>query len=142
MTEKRSRYKTKRRQAATVSEHSHQANVITWALLQEGKYPELALLFAVPNGARVSIGQAVKLKQEGMKAGVPDLVLPVARQGYHGLFIEMKKPTGDVRTEQEQWLNALSNQGYLATVCYSDQDAMDTIVSYLDMPEYERPNWF
>lgn len=33
---------------------------------------------------------AVALKRQGVKAGVPDICLPVARNGYHGLHIELK----------------------------------------------------
>lgn len=139
MTQRKAAYRTKRK---PVDEHDHQANVITWATMMEGRYPELCLLFAVPNGARVSIGQAIKLKAEGLKAGVPDLMLPVARQGYHGLFVEMKRAGGEVRDTQVSWLDALGEQGYLATVCYGDQDAIDTITAYLGMPEHDRPEWY
>lgn len=55
------------------SEHDAQVAIFTWARMSETRLPALQLLFAVPNGARVSIGHARKLKAEGLKAGVPDI---------------------------------------------------------------------
>jgi len=43
---------------------------------------------------------AQKLKKEGVKRGIPDIFLPCARGGSHGLFIEMKARDGKVSEEQ------------------------------------------
>ena len=75
-------------------EHNEQARCVAWFRLQ---YRDLApLLFAVPNAARRTRWEVAQLKQEGMVAGVSDLVLLVPRGGYGALCIEMKK-------EQEEW---------------------------------------
>ena len=141
MTERRARYQT-----AAPFEHDHQVTLIQWANMQSGLYPELALLFAIPNGAatrhiRGKNGkwyspEGKKLKAEGLKRGVPDLFLPVARQGYHGLFIEMKRPGEKPRPEQVEWLEALQAQGYMATVCDGFEDAMQAISEYLGIELY------
>jgi hypothetical protein len=79
------------------SEHDEQVNLFHWADIMSPQYPELALLHAIPNGGKRNINVARKLKEEGQKAGVPDICLPVPRGEYHGLYIEMKygrnKPT-------------------------------------------------
>ena len=92
------------------SEHSEQSAIIDWAKKMAYTYPELSLLFAIPNGASLSAHtdrrgrrfspQASKLKAEGLRAGVPDLCLPVARQGFHGMFIELKVGKGKPSPEQ------------------------------------------
>jgi hypothetical protein len=83
------------------------------ARLGERKRPELRLLFAIPNaGAGAQSGQAGKMKAEGVKRGVPDLHLPVARNGYHGLFIEMKYGKGTPSPEQKEWIADLREEGY------------------------------
>jgi hypothetical protein len=69
---------------------------------------------------------------EGVKAGVPDLCLPVARGQYHGLYIELKRHRGGRTSDhQSEWLDALSAQGYKAALCYGWEQAAGTIIEYL-----------
>lgn len=121
-------------------EHNAQVAVFQWAKLNEGRCPELALLYANPNGGYRNISVARYMKAEGLKAGVPDMFLPVARGGYHGLFIELKQAgarpksetaKGSVSDEQRQWLKALREQYYLAEVCYGATEAIDLLKDYL-----------
>ena len=113
-----------------MSEHDEQVTLIQWANLQACTYPELSLLLAVPNGARTSMSQALKLKAEGLKRGVPDLFLPVARNSWHGLFIELKYGQGKPSVEQCWWSDRLSEQGYLAVVCWGWIEAGEARVEY------------
>ena len=64
-----------------MSEHQEQKALIQWARLNQQRFPELDLLFAIPNGGLRNIRVARKLKSEGVKPGVSDLFLPVARKG-------------------------------------------------------------
>lgn len=116
----------------TNSESNEQISLFEWCEYSLGKYPELQLLFHVPNGGYRSTATAGRMKAEGVKAGVPDLFLPVARQGYHGLFIEMKAGRNKPTAYQTQWLENLSNQGYLAVVCYGWEEAAKVLTEYLD----------
>jgi hypothetical protein len=111
-------------------EHQHQVALFRWAKLQCA-YPELDLLFAIPNGGHRNKATAGKLKAEGVKAGVPDLFLPVQRGGYAGLFIEMKAGRNKPTLEQASWHLKLSHQGYRVSVCYGWEAARDLIVAYL-----------
>ena len=113
-------------------EHYEQSALFQWAALETRRIPELALLYAVPNGARTRISVAVKLKKEGLKSGVPDVVLPVARGPYHGLYIEMKKEKGGkTSAEQKWWIDRLTHQGYFADVCAGFDSAREKIEWYL-----------
>lgn len=116
----------------SASEHTEQANVIMWAQAHAVRDPRLTLLFAIPNGGARSKRTAALLKREGVKRGVPDLFLPVPSGGRHGLFIEMKKKGGRLTTQQKQWLGELNELGYSAVVCYSADEAIETIQEYLD----------
>ena len=69
--------------------------------------------------------------RQGVKAGVPDICLPVARNGYHGLYIELKAGKNTATQNQKRWLNFLNSQGYKAVICYGWQTAKDEIVNYL-----------
>lgn len=117
----------------TPHEGEEQATLFSWAAMKRGKYPELDLLFHIPNGGSRGKAEAARFKAEGVKPGVPDLFLPVARGPYHGLFIEMKrKKGGKVSDNQKAWIAALTVQGYLAVVCYGWKDAASLIEDYLD----------
>lgn len=49
---------------------------------------------SLPEWGSRNKAEAVKLKQMGVKAGIPDLCLPVPMGMYNGLYIEMKYDTG------------------------------------------------
>ena len=96
-------------------------------------HPELALCFAIPNGGSRDKREAHNLRLQGVKRGVPDIFLPAARKGFHGLFIELKRTKGGkVSEDQRAWLDALTRQGYRAVVCYGFEEAQHEIESYLD----------
>lgn len=115
------------------TEAQEQEAVIRWAAMSTGMYPELALLFHIPNGgSRRDAREGAHFKKLGVKAGVPDLFLPVARGAYHGLFIEMKREKGGrVSEDQQGWLLALGNYGYATAVCHGYEEARETIENYL-----------
>jgi hypothetical protein len=116
----------------TASEHDEQVALIQRCNLNLHKYPELQLLFAIPNaGAGAQSGQAGKMKAEGTKSGVPDLFLPVSRRGCKGLFIEMKTSIGRVSDEQRFWIDALNAQDYYACVCRGSDEAWKCLLWYL-----------
>ena len=113
-------------------ESGHQEAIIEWCGWHMQQYPELELLYHVPNGGKRDKATAVALKRQGVKAGVPDLVLPVARCGYHGLYIELKAQGGSVQKSQKEFIKRLRQQGYLAVICYGWQDTVKLIGDYLD----------
>ena len=114
---------------ATPSEHAHQVTLVNWF---DNRYKDISgYLFAIPNGGLRAKAVAVKLAKEGVRRGIPDLMLPVATDGYHGLFIELKKEKGRLTPQQKDWIERLSEQGYLAVVCYGWIEASDTIKDYL-----------
>lgn len=115
----------------TISESAEQQNLLRWSLWAEAKYPELCLLYHVPNEGKRSRAAGGRLKAEGLKPGVPDLCLPVARGGFHGLYIELKAQGGKVTANQEKWIAELTAQGYLAKVCVGFESAQQLIESYL-----------
>lgn len=112
-------------------EHHDQVTLFRWAEYQSKRLPELALMFAIPNGGKRSKATAAKLKAEGVKSGVPDLCLPVARGEYHGLFIEMKAGRNKPTAPQVQWHMRLSQQGYRVAVCWGWEAAREVIEEYL-----------
>ncbi len=115
-----------------MKESEHQKLLMEWSEWAKGKYPELELLFHIPNGMMTKIEIAQQFKAMGLKAGVPDLFLPVARKNYHGLFIEMKSLKGRVQDNQKYWHDQLERQGYKVTVCYGFKEAKNILIYYLE----------
>ena len=114
------------------TESAEQRALFQWAALAKGSYPELKILHHVPNGGKRDKVTAARLSAEGVKPGVPDICLPVARSGYHGLYIELKRRTsGRVSAAQRWWIARLQEQGYRALVCYGWQQAREEIEKYL-----------
>lgn len=115
-----------------VHENVEQTCLFRWAAYEQGKYPELNLLYHIPNGGSRNKYEAANLKRQGVKAGVPDLCLPVARGKYHGLYIEMKAGKNTPSDLQKGWLKALNEQGFLAVVCYGWEKASEVLIQYLE----------
>ena len=70
-------------------------------------------------------------KAEGVKAGVPDICLPVARRNFHGLYIEMKVGKNKQTPAQQEWDKQLSGEGYIVAVQRTWYDAAHTLMWYL-----------
>lgn len=141
--------------AKTNSEDSHQMAVNTWAHLPwvRERWPVLEFLHHIPNGG--SRGDTAKsraiaggaMKAMGTLPGVPDLFLPVPMGGYHGLYVELKKPalrpktirkpgTKPAGASEEQWRfgQFAMSVGYGWIVCYSWDEIRDVIIAYLEQP--------
>lgn len=115
-------------------EAEEQRVLMSWADLEAQRHhPELNWLFHVPNGGLRNKATAGKLRAEGVKSGVPDVCLPVARGGWHGLYIELKRRKGGrLSDEQREWIGFLESQGYRVCVCAGWEAARDCLLAYLD----------
>ena len=109
-----------------------QAKVIAWARANENNYPYLWMLHSSLNGVKMTKAQAGRAIAQGMLSGVPDLFLPVPKNGYHGLFIEMKYGSNKVTENQEKFLQNAANVGYAISVCYSANEAIKRIEDYYE----------
>ncbi|RKI94317.1 VRR-NUC domain-containing protein [Parablautia intestinalis] len=112
-------------------EDTEQMGVIDWANWNAGRFPELKLLFHIPNGGKRDIKEAARFKAMGVKPGVPDLCLPVPMNGFAGLYIEMKYDKNKPTEKQKEWIRALKEQGYKVIICYSSIDATQELEKYL-----------
>ena len=72
--------------------------------------------------------------QEGAKKGWPDLTLPVARGGFNGLFIELKRKGNKPSDDQAKILQALKKEGFCAECLIVDgwEPVIAFIKKYLD----------
>ena len=114
------------------TEMAEQTALFAWARLAQGKWPGLALLYHVPNEGKRSRATGAQLTAAGLKKGVPDLCLPVARGRKHGLYIELKRRKGSKPTaEQVEWLDALAEEGHDVAWCRGWESAAGVLLEYL-----------
>ena len=121
-------------------ESAQQAQVVEWSrwAYKTGKYPMLNMLHCSLNGVKLSGTQAKIAKGQGMLSGVPDLFLPVPKNGYHGLFIEMKSEKGRVTENQHWFLTNAESLSYKTVICYSAKEAISAIQAYYDEETIKR----
>lgn len=119
-----------------IKESTHQKSVVQWFRLS---YPKLhRCLQASSSGAvlggniRARAIQMNSMKANGLVVGQSDLFLAVPRNGYHGLFVEMKSLTGIESSEQQLFIVDMKNQGYAAIVCYGADEAIKEIKKYMN----------
>lgn len=112
-------------------EEIEQQHIIEWCEYNKFKYPGVNTILHVPNGGKRTRIEGAKFKRLGVRAGIPDLFLPIQKQGYGGLFIELKVDKGKVSTKQKEWIENLNINGYKAVVCYGFEEAKDIIEGYM-----------
>ena len=124
----------KRRSPSIVPlESQEQEALVAWARIHQRRHPELALLHAVLNGGYwLPPALARAMRRRGLLAGIPDLYLPVARCGQHGLYLELKRRKGGVVSDAQREIHdSLRGQGYRVVVARGWEEARDALVEYL-----------
>lgn len=114
-----------------MSEHTEQVSLTEWAEWQGNITPELKLYYAIPMGGERTRAAGRRMKDEGAKAGIPDTHLPVARKGYHSLYVELKEPGRWLSEKQKWWFDRLTEQGNLCLVAFGCEDAIQAYCDYL-----------
>ena len=121
--------KNKSRKKYRNDEHKLQVSMVNWFRLQ---YPSMRHnLFAVPNGGRRDAATGRILKDEGVLAGVSDLILLKSNQHYGALLIETKTKKGTQRESQEEWESKITADGYKYVVVRSLDDFIKEVNDYL-----------
>ena len=114
-------------------EEDEQKAFFRWVdfIAASGNIPEINTIFAIPNGGHRHKAVAGKLKATGVRKGVLDIFWPLARSGYHGLFIEMKRRSGGrLSAEQRRFKESVELAGYRVEVAEGCAEAQDTLLRY------------
>lgn len=92
-----------------------------------------SLTCCIMYGGKRNQKEAFNLKRQGVRAGVPDLCLPVSRGKYHALYIELKVGNNKATEKQRKWIKRLREQGNLALVCYGWEEASAVLLKYIKL---------
>jgi hypothetical protein len=79
------------------------------------------------------------LKRKGVLSGVSDILILKPSKSYHGAAIELKSKNGKLSANQQAFLDILSEHGYFTTVCYSADEAIGVICTYLNITPPHKP---
>jgi len=90
------------------------------------------LLFSIPNGGHRNLLTAVKMKREGVVAGVPDLFLSLPRNGFHGMYIEMKHGKGKLTANQVAFIEQVTKHNYKCEVINSLDQFIREVTYYVN----------
>jgi hypothetical protein len=110
------------------SEHCLQRAIVNWCE-GLGKNVVQERFAAIPNGGARDIVTASRLKQEGARAGMPDLIF----WGHSGrvLWLEVKNGTsGQISASQKIVHAKLKSDGHLVIVCRDLMEAIEAIQSF------------
>lgn len=113
------------------NEAQTQQSILEWCEWNRHKWPELALIYHIPNGGLRTVSEGAKFKRLGVKPGMPDLCLPVARCGFYALYIEIKRKGGKLSAEQKRMIAALEGAGNCVKVMDNFRQTVDLILTYL-----------
>lgn len=113
------------------SEETEQIHLMMWCKWKAAQYPELETIYHVPNEGKRSAVTGSRLKEMGLRPGVPDICLPVPKAGFCALYIEMKKHGGKPTDNQIYWLNMLDRYCNCVAICEGAEAAEELITAYL-----------
>ena len=114
-----------------------QIDIFNWIREHENKHPVLKTIFHTPNSFfGTNFGVITHLKKMGMRKGVYDIIVPVSKGNYAGLWIEVKKPKGKLSPEQLEYIDLINNHSDFPTLfktTYDTQEGIDIIKDYLQI---------
>jgi hypothetical protein len=116
-------------------EHDQARALIVWRDYVKATEPRIRWLHAVPNGGKRDPVTARKMREEGCTPGVWDYFLPVPRDCFHGMYLELKSESGKLSKDQIEFEKFAISHGYFCSVCRSWFEAKKIIEFYLSMEE-------
>lgn len=116
------------------SEAQHQIALVSWSMQYRVPCENFKLgeiMYAIPNGGSRNVIEAVNLKRQGTLAGIPDHHIPIAKKGYHGMYVENKSEKGKLSEKQKEKIKLLEALGHYVIVSKDWSYAKEMIEEYL-----------
>ena len=96
------------------------------------------LFFSVANGGARNVWTAKIMKDEGVRAGVADLILLIPRHGFAGLLVEMKTPDGK-QSDSQKTFERLATQYRYKYVVVRDLTTFQQLMLWYIEDKAEEP---
>jgi hypothetical protein len=112
-----------------------QIAIMDWVRANEEEHPVLKVVYHTPNSFfGTGFGVVIWLKKLGMRKGVYDIIVPISKQGYSSLWIEIKKGKGKLTPEQKMFselINQYSDHPTKFEVFTDSESCIQCIKDYL-----------
>lgn len=130
------RIRTTRREARGMppSEHTEAVRFMRMVRLHEARYPALEWLHAIPNGGKRHPTVAMKIRNEGARAGVHDYSWPYRTATHSGLYIELKSAGGRPTKEQRAFGLFVESQGFKVVYARGWVEAWQAVCEHAGLP--------
>ena len=112
-----------------MSEDRLQSEVVRYIQLQ---YPKARYCASLGGQYQPYQSQRNRARRTGYSKGFPDLFIYEARNGYHGLALEIKTIGGRATIEQKEWIEALNERGFKAEVVKGLPAILNLIDGYMN----------
>ena len=126
--------------AAPLEKHAQRALFDWMTFTRYNGEPIGKYAFAIPNGAHLfgtagqRSAQMAGLRKQGLRVGLPDVMIAIPVEPFHGLFIEMKRDkSSKIADNQREWQDRLRKQGYRAEIAAGYDAAVIIICQYLGL---------
>ena len=97
---------------AKFAEDNFQKAVATYLDLQQVLWTHVA------NERKTSQQAGRRLKEKGVKSGVPDVLIFTKKNGYSGMAAELKVKPNKITQNQKVWLGKLKAERWYVCLCY------------------------
>lgn len=102
-----------------------------WVRMQPNALIRAAIIH-IPNQANHDARYGRVLKQMGLRAGVSDFFLPIPRNNYSGLWLELKRVSGGRENiSQKNWIDLMRSLAYRAEFAYGAEHAINLVKEYM-----------
>jgi hypothetical protein len=122
---------------AKTQESIEHIKVFDWIQKNEEMYPVLKTIFHCPSSFfGTNFGVIVWLKKLGFRRGIYDLIIPVAKCGYSGYWIEFKNEKKKLSQDQaaiKDLINLYSDNPTKFEVFYDADSCINSIKDYLTL---------
>lgn len=116
------------------TEHEEQATFFDWVRWKENRDDRYEQIYAIANGQLRKTAVGVRLKREGVRAGVLDISIDVPMGRFHGAKIEMKRTGERLTDKQGRAMERNRRYGYACTMARTGSEAILWVMSYFQEP--------